>query len=152
MCQCNTSNKIKLGIKKLTPDAKIPIYAADGSAGFDIYTTENTVVKPHATNLLSTGIAMEIPRGYEVQIRMRSGIALKTPLRMSNGIGTIDFGYTGEVKIMLENTSDKDFFVEAGTRIAQGIVNKLPEVELIEIEELSDSERGEGGFNSTGLF
>ena len=144
-------NKVKLGIKKLTHNAKTPIQATEGAAGFDIYTTENTVIKPHKTNLLATGLAMEVPRGYEVQIRMRSGIALKTPLRLANGVGTIDFGYTGEVKIMLENTSDQDFFVASGTRIAQGIVNKLPEVELIEIEELLDSERGEGGFGSSGL-
>lgn len=148
MCSCN---KVKLGIKKLKDSAQMPIYATDGAAGFDIYTTEDIVIKPRVTKLLPTGIAMEIPRGYEVQIRMRSGIALKTPLRMSNGIGTIDFGYTGEVKIMLENASDKDFFVESGTRIAQGVLNKLPEVELIEIEELLASERGGGGFSSTGL-
>ena len=144
-------NKIKIGIKKLSINAKIPIYASDGAAGFDMYTTEDTVIKPHTTNLLSTGIAMEIPRGYEVQVRARSGIALKTPLRLANSVGTVDCDYKGEIKIIMENTSDKDFFVEGGTRIAQGVVNKLPEVELFEIEELSYSERGDGGFNSTGL-
>lgn len=109
------------------------------------------MVKAGATNLIPTGIAMEIPRGYEVQIRARSGIALKTPLRLANGIGTIDSDFKGEVKIIIENTSDKGYFIESGTRIAQGVVNKLPEVELVEIEELSESERGDGGFSSTGL-
>lgn len=141
-----------IGIKKLTVDAKIPVYATEGSAGFDLYTVGGDIlIQPHSTVLVPTGLAFEIPVGFEVQIRARSGIALKTKLRVANGVGTIDSDYKGEVKIIIDNIGDEPHWVDSGTRIAQGVIGELVPNVLVEVEKLSESDRGEGGFNSTGL-
>lgn len=139
---------MELKIKKLHEDAVVPFYAKDGDSGVDLVTTESVVLAPHSSKTVSIGLAFELPRGYELQIRNRSGITSKTPLRVQ--LGTIDSGYRGEVKVMVDNISNESQFIEKGTRIAQGVVNKLPEVQIIEVEELGESERGVGGFGSTG--
>lgn len=142
---------VQIGVKKLTEDAKMPKYATEGSAGFDLYTVGGDIlIEPNKTVLVPTGLSFEIPVGYEIQIRARSGIALKTKLRLANGIGTIDADYKGEVKLIIENTGDEPHWIDTGTRLAQGVISELVPNVMTEVDELSDSERGEGGFMSTG--
>lgn len=145
-------SEISIGVKKLTEDAQIPEYKTEHSSGFDLHTVGGDItVEPNETVMIHTGLAFEIPVGYELQIRARSGIALNTKLRISNGIGTIDADYKGQVKILVDNIGCEPHTIEAGTRIAQGVIAKLTPNKLFEVTELTESERGEGGFNSTGL-
>lgn len=143
--------RVRVKVKKIHPDAVIPQYKTSGSAGFDLYTIEDVEIQPGETKQIRTGLIFEIPEGYEIQIRPRSGMSLKTPLRISNAPGTIDSDYRGEVMIIAENTSIVPFSVEKGTRIAQGVLQKVPQAEFIEVEKVSETERGEGGFGSTGI-
>lgn len=143
--------KVRVKVKKIHPDAVIPQYKTSGSAGFDLYAIEDVEIQPGETKQIRTGLIFEIPEGYEIQIRPRSGMSLKTPLRISNAPGTIDSDYRGEVMIIAENTSIVPFSVEKGTRIAQGVLQKVPQAEFIEVEKVSETERGEGGFGSTGI-
>lgn len=143
--------KVRVKVKKIHPDAVIPQYKTSGSAGFDLYAIEDVEIQPGETKQIRTGLIFEIPEGYEIQIRPRSGMSLKTPLRISNAPGTIDSDYRGEVMIIAENTSIMPFQVEKGTRIAQGVLQKVPQAEFIEVEKVSETERGEGGFGSTGI-
>lgn len=143
--------RVRVKVKKIHPDAVIPQYKTSGSAGFDLYAIEDVEIQPGETKQIRTGLIFEIPEGYEIQIRPRSGMSLKTPLRISNAPGTIDSDYRGEVMIIAENTSIVPFSVEKGTRIAQGVLQKVPQAEFIEVEKVSETERGEGGFGSTGI-
>jgi len=150
-CKCaekKTSTEVK--IKKLNKDAVIPKYAHKGDAGADLVSVEDWIVKSGSTVVVDTGIALEIPMHYEVQIRPRSGLAAKHGITVQNSPGTIDCGYRGRCMVILHNTSKEDFHVTKGMRIAQMVVCKLPEVSLVEVDELSDTERGEGGLGSTG--
>jgi dUTP pyrophosphatase len=140
--------QIPLKIKKLHKDAIVPFYAKQGDAGFDLVTTEKVVIPPHSYGKAPIGLAFELPEGYELQIRPRSGVTSKTWLRVQ--LGTVDSGYRGEVSILVDNPSQFPITIEKGYRLAQGVVNELPNVRLIEVEELGASERGEGGFGSTG--
>jgi dUTP pyrophosphatase len=140
--------QIQLKVKKLHEDAVIPFYAKEGDAGFDLVTTEKVTLPPHSWGKVSIGLAFELPEGYELQIRNRSGVTSKTGLRVQ--LGTIDSGYRGEVAVMVDNPFDAPLTIEKGFRIAQGVVNKLPNVRIIEAEELGTSQRGTGGFGSTG--
>jgi dUTP pyrophosphatase len=140
--------QIQVKIKKLHKDAIIPFYAKQGDAGFDLVTTEKVTLPPFTYGKAPIGLAFEIPEGYELQIRPRSGVTSKTWLRVQ--IGTVDSGYRGEVSILVDNPSQFPITIEKGFRLAQGVVNELPNVRLIEVEELKQSERGEGGFGSTG--
>lgn len=135
---------------KLQPGAQIPLYRHKGDAGFDLTACGDTAIGPWERKLVPTGLKVEIPEGYEMQIRPRSGISLKTPLLIANSPGTVDSGYRGEVGIIVFNASNNPYVVRHGDRIAQGVIVKLPEVEHIEVSELSESERGENGFGSTG--
>jgi dUTP pyrophosphatase len=146
-------NKIKVKWVRVNKRAKIPVFAKDGDAGADISVIEDVVLKPFEKQLISTGLQVEVPKGYEVQIRPRSGVALKTPLLIANSPGTIDSGYRGEVKIIVWNLGQEEVRILAGDRLAQVVVSKLPEVEHVEVEvgELSETERGSGGFGSTGI-
>lgn len=139
---------IPLKVKKFHEDAVVPFYAKEGDSGFDLTTTESTTIEPNSYGKVSIGLGFEIPQGYEIQIRNRSGVTSKTPIRVQ--LGTIDSGYRGEVKVMVDNISDYPVTIEKGYRIAQGVVNKLPMVHIQEVEELGESERGAGGFGSTG--
>lgn len=137
--------------KKLHSDAELPRFNHRGDSGVDIKIVESCTIPPFGRVLLKTGLAVEVPEGYEVQIRPRSGISLKTPLLIANSPGTIDSNYRGEVCIVAFNASDKTYTVSRGTRIAQAVVVKLPEVEHVEADSLSATSRGAGGFGSTGL-
>jgi dUTP pyrophosphatase len=141
---------IKIKFKKIHPDAKIPNYARHGDAAMDISSLEDYEIPPNESILVKTGFAMEIPLGYEAQIRPRSGLALKNKITVLNTPGTIDSGYRNEVGVILINHS-KDFFkINKGDRIAQIVISKHETPEIEEVQELSDSQRGLGGFGSTG--
>ncbi len=137
--------------KRLHPDSEIPAYRYDGDSGVDLKVVEDTLIPPFERRLLRTGLAVEVPKGYEVQIRPRSGLSLKTPLMIANSPGTIDSGYRGEIGIVVFNASHKPFLVEKGTRIAQAVVAALPEVRHVESDLLCESDRMEKGFGSTGF-
>ena len=143
---------MKMKITKFYDDAIIPQYQTTGAAGFDFcaHISEPYTLKPGEIHAFDTGVGVEIPEGYELQIRSRSGLAYKHQISLLNGIGTIDSDYRGEMRVLLKNHSDKDFIVEPGMRIAQGIVAKYERIDWEEVDELSETNRA-GGFGSTGL-
>jgi dUTP pyrophosphatase len=138
-------------IQKLRPDAVLPKYAhgPHEDAGMDLCAVEDTILEPGVANLVPTGLTVEIPPGYEAQVRPRSGLALKHAIAMPNAPGTIDPGYRGELRVILLNLGREPYTVRAGDRIAQMIVARYEAVEWVE-EELPDSARGTGGFGSSG--
>ena len=145
-------NNIRLRVKKVHPDAVIPQYQTKGAAGFDLVAVEDVTLGPGETTTISTGLAFEIPEGYEMQIRPRSGLTLKTPLRIANAPGTIDSDFRGEVKIIVTNTSEnKGFYIKKGDRIAQGVIAPVMRAVFEEADDLSETDRGSGGFGSTGV-
>lgn len=132
----------------------MPAYETVNSAGMDLraYLPDGElVIKPMQRALVPTGLFMEIPVGYEGQVRPRSGLAIKSGITVLNSPGTIDADYRGEVKVILFNLSDVDFVIKSGDRIAQLVVAKCEQMEVIEIETLSETERGAGGFGHTGI-
>lgn len=137
--------------KKLDPYAVIPEYKTEGASGVDFTTIWSETFSPHETKVLKIGLAVEIPRGFELQIRPRSGITVETPFRIANSPGTIDSDYRGEIGIPVTNTGDEEAFLNSGTRIAQGVFCPVPRFKIVESKELSDTARGSGGFGSTGL-
>ncbi len=128
----------------------LPQYITEGAAGLDIYAAEDALVQNGSVSLVSTGLYMEIPFGYEAQIRCRSGLALKHGLMMVNGIGTIDSDYRGEIKIIFTNCTDVPYQIKKGDRIAQMVFCKYMKAEFIETSELESTKRSEGGFGSSG--
>ncbi|USK58118.1 dUTP diphosphatase [Peribacillus asahii] len=140
-----------LKIKKLFNDAKLPFYAHEGDAGMDIYSREEKTIAPGETTLIKTGISVELPPSTEAQIRPRSGLALKHSITVLNSPGTIDEGYRGEVGVILINHGKEEFLVEKDMRIAQMVIKPVIRVKIVEAEDtLSNSERGQGGFGSSG--
>lgn len=134
-------------------DNQLPAYETVNSAGMDLraYLPEGAIViKPLQRVLVPTGLFMEIPEGYEGQVRPRSGLAIKNGITVLNTPGTIDADYRGEVKIILINLSDTDFTINSGDRIAQIIFAKCEQMEVVNVETLSETERGAGGFGHTG--
>lgn len=141
---------MKLKINLIHEDAKMPHRANEGDAGLDLFSIEKKTIQSGETALISTGIQMELPQGTEAQIRPRSGLALKHAVTVLNSPGTIDEGYRGELKIILINHGKESFIVEEGMRIAQMVIAPVLNIRLEEVENLSDSARGEGGFGSSG--
>lgn len=141
---------MKIKFKKVHPEAIIPKFQKDGDAGLDIHTIEDALLKPGQHLLIGTGLQMQIPVGYEAQVRPRSGLALKNKVTVLNTPGTIDAGYRGDVGVILMNHSSEDFEIKKGDRIAQLVIAKHETPEIEEVEELDSSERGEGGFGHTG--
>lgn len=131
----------------------LPKYETEGSSGMDLKANldENLILKPLDRVLVPTGLYFEFEKGYEAQVRARSGLALKKGLGLPNGIGTIDSDYRGELKVILINMSREDVIIEDGDRIAQVVFMKIETPELVEVEEISDTERSDGGFGHTGL-
>ena len=129
-----------------------PEYKTEGSAGMDLYanTTFETTIAPLQRVLVPTGIYIELPKGYEAQVRPRSGLAAKNGITVLNTPGTIDSDYRGEIKAILVNLSNEDFVLKPGERIAQMVVAKHERVEWEEVQVLEETERGDGGFGSTG--
>lgn len=140
-------------VVKTHPDVVLPAQAHEHDAGVDLrYFGEYAKhIEPGETKLIPTGLKIQLPIGTEGQIRPRSGLSLKTGLRIPNSPGTIDSGYTDEVKVMVENTGETSIAINNGDRIAQLVVTDVYKPIFIEVEELSDSERGEKGFGSSGI-
>lgn len=145
------TGRVPVKTKKLHPDAVIPKYAKDGDAGFDFCAIHDEFIKPGETVIVQTGLAMAVPKGFELQVRPRSGMSVKTKLRVANSPGTIDSGYRGEIGIIIENTGDIEIGVRKGDRIAQGVIGLVPVATFQETEELDETQRGAGGYGSTGL-
>lgn len=141
-----------LNINLIHEDAKMPFRANEGDAGLDVFSIEEKVIPSGETAIIRTGIQMALPKGTEAQIRPRSGLAAKHAVTVLNSPGTIDEGYRGEVKIILINHGKEDFVVEKEMRIAQMVIAPVLQVRLQQVRSLSDSERGEGGFGSSGKF
>lgn len=128
----------------------LPEYKTTGAVGLDLQANESIVIQPGEKQLVSTGLYIAVPDGYEAQIRPRSGLALNNNITILNTPGTIDSDYRGEIKVILYNASMANSFnVNEGDRIAQMIISPIVKVELIEVQELDETERGEGGFGST---
>lgn len=142
---------LNLKIKKTNEMAKTPEYAHIGDAGMDLFSTEEKIIKSGETALVHTGIKIQLPQNTEAQIRPRSGLALKNSITVLNTPGTIDEGYRGEIGVILINHGKKDFRVEKHMKIAQMVINEVLKVNVVEVNELSDTERAEGGFGSTGV-
>jgi len=140
-----------LRVKRLSEDAVIPHYAHPGDAGLDLFSIEHCELAPGASALVKTGISIELPQDTEAQVRPRSGMALKYAVTVLNTPGTIDEGYRGEVGVILINHGRDAFVVEKGMKIAQMIIKPVITVDIEEVDELSDTHRGEGGFGSTGF-
>lgn len=170
---------IPVKVKRLHPDAVIPKYARELDAGFDLVAIEDVIIRPGETAKVRTGLALALPQGYELQIRPRSGISERTKLRVSNAPGTVDAGYRGEVCVLIDNneqlsahhTADLKlvtgwtmlgergdtmypfgtYLIRKGDRIAQGVLAEVPRAVFEEVDELDETERGAGGFGSTGM-
>ena len=138
-------------VKKLDEAAIVPTYAKAGDAGADLYALENKTVFPGDTKLIKTGIAIELPDGYEAQVRSRSGLALKKSVHVLNSPGTVDQTYRGDVGVILRNDGKEPFCIIAGDRIAQMVVKPVLQATFDVVNELSETDRGEGGFGSTGV-
>ena len=138
-----------LKVKKLSSEATLPTRCSTHAAGYDLYAATNTIVKAHSKALIPTDIALAIPTGYYGRIAPRSSLAYKNHIDV--GAGVIDEDYRGPVGVVLFNHSDSDFYVSTGIRVAQLIITKIITPDVIEVTELDNTERGEGGFGSTGL-
>ena len=138
-------------VKLLHPRAQMPEYATEGAIAFDLRTVEPGEVMPWSGTTFSTGIAVEVPEGYGLFVFSRSGHGFKNSLRLANGTGLIDKDYRGEIKVRVHNDSRIPFGFEAGDRIAQAVLLPVSRVSFTQVEELSATERGAGGFGSTGV-
>ena len=138
--------------QKLNPQASVPVQAHPGDAGMDLQACEHVVLAPGARGLVRTGLAVEIPAGLEGQVRPRSGLALRHGVTVLNAPGTIDAGYRGEIGVILVNLGQEPFAVRAGMRVAQMVVAPVARAEVAEVAEVSGTERGAGGFGSSGLM
>ena len=140
-------------IKRLSKNVELPKYKTSGSSGLDLAANveEQIKIKPGKTSIIPTGISVSIPKNFEIQIRPRSGLAAKNQISVLNTPGTIDADYRGELKVILINLSDKTFTVERGSRIAQMVLCPIVKAKFKEVDTLDDTNRGAGGFGSTGL-
>jgi dUTP pyrophosphatase len=142
---------VKLQIKRLDPDLPIPEYARPGDAGLDLLAAENATLQPGERAAVPTGIAIALPDGYAAFVQARSGRALKEGLGVANGPGLIDSGYRGEIKVIVVNLDPSSpIDIKRGEKIAQLVIQKVESAEIEVVESLPDSERGGGGFGSTG--
>jgi dUTP pyrophosphatase len=147
------SDKVEIRVKRLNNGAGLPLqtYASAGAAGMDICAAEAVTLKPGKRAAVPTGFAFAIPIGFEVQVRPRSGLALKHGITCLNTPGTIDCDYRGEIKVILANLGDEDVSFERGDRIAQLVVAAAPQAKISEVDAIDDTARGSGGFGSTGV-
>jgi dUTP pyrophosphatase len=141
---------VKVDFLRVCEDAVLPTKGTAGAAAFDLYSRESCTVARGDRALISTGWAVGIPTGYEAQIRPRSGLAARQGVTVLNSPGTIDSDYRGEVKVILANLGEDDVRIRKGDRVAQFVVSPVIPVELVEVASLADTDRGSGGFGSTG--
>ena len=142
---------IELPLKRLDPSIALPSYAREDDAGLDLRAAHDATLEPGGRGLVGTGLAVAIPRGYAGLVLPRSGLALSQGVTFLNAPGLVDAGYRGELKVLLVNHGDKPVPVRRGDRIAQLVIQRVKRAELIEVNELPTSERGAGGFGSTGV-
>ena len=144
-------NDVKIRI--ISKSGRVPAYETVGSAGFDLpaYLEEPVTLAPGQRMLVPTGIYMEIPEGFEAQVRARSGLAVKYGIGLVNGVGTVDSDYRGELRVPLINWGEEPFTIENGDRIAQVVIARYTRAELVQADSLSETARGEGGFGHTGV-
>lgn len=143
---------ITVPIKRLNPEVLLPSYAYEGDAGLDLRSAEDVTLKPFERRLISTGLAVAIPEGYAGFVQPRSGLALKQGLSMANTPGLIDAHYRGELKICAINLDPQnDIAIKRGDRIAQLVIQRVPAVSLVEVDDLDETDRGAGGFGSSGV-
>ncbi|MGF7154584.1 dUTP diphosphatase [Novosphingobium gossypii] len=128
----------------------LPVYATDGAAGMDVVSAEDVTIAPGGRHAVATGLSVAIPVGFEIQVRPRSGLALKHGISVPNAPGTVDSDYRGEVKVILINHGAEAFDIRRGDRVAQLVLAPVTRASWIEVEELDETARGEGGFGSTG--
>jgi dUTP pyrophosphatase len=143
---------ISVEVKRLPHGAGLPLpaYATAGAAGMDVVSAESVTIAPAARHAVATGLALAIPQGYEIQVRPRSGLALKHGITVPNTPGTIDSDYRGELKVILINLGPEPFVIQRGDRVAQLVLAPVVQAAWAEVDELDATERGEGGFGSTG--
>lgn len=144
-------NTYNLKVVKIHKDAILPNYAHEGDAGLDVYSVEEKTLEPGERGLIKTGIKIELPRNTEAQMRPRSGLALKHGITLVNSPGTIDEGYRGEIGVIVINHGVDSFKVEKGMKICQMVIKPVWKVKVEEVVEVSETERGIGGFGSTGI-
>jgi dUTP pyrophosphatase len=146
------TDKLQVKVERLAHCKDLPRYATPGSAGMDLtFASEEPVtVGPGQRAKLATGIKLEIPLGYEAQIRPRSGLAAKAGISLTNCVGTIDSDYRGEVMVLIINHGEEPYTFSPGERIAQMVIMPVPVIEIVEVDRVEETERGEGGFGSTG--
>jgi len=148
--------KIELKFKRLSSlfdDLELPHYATEGSAGMDIRAAvlDEIILMPGKVYLIPTNLSVEIPAGYEIQVRPRSGLAAKHSIGILNSPGTIDSDYRGEIKIIMMNFGEENFIIKRGERVAQLVISKIYQANISEAKELKNSKRGKGGFGHTGV-
>jgi dUTP pyrophosphatase len=143
---------VSVEVKRLPHGAGLPLpaYATSGAAGMDVVSAEDVTIAPGARHAVATGLALAIPQGYEIQVRPRSGLALKHGITVPNTPGTIDSDYRGELKVILINLGPEPFAIQRGDRVAQLVLAPVVQAAWAEVEQLDATERGEGGFGSTG--
>jgi len=140
-----------LRFKKVHPDAVLPSYAHPSDAGMDVRSVADLTIAPGKRALVPTGLVMLLPPMYEAQVRPRSGLALKSGITVLNTPGTIDSGYRGEVGVILMNLGESDFIVKKGDKIAQIVIAPVTQPEIVETDSIDETDRGSGGFGSTGV-
>lgn len=140
---------LEIRIKRLDESLPLPVYQTEGSSGLDLFASEDCILSSGSFKMVPTGVALEIPYGYEGEVRARSGLASKFGIGVLNSPGTIDSDYRGEIKVILFNFSKKDFEIKKGNRIAQLVFTKVEKVKLVEADELNTTKRENGGFGST---
>ena len=145
-------SRVSVNIKRLDPSVELPRYAYSGDAGLDLRANETVDIPPHERRLVSTGLAIALPDGYAGFVQPRSGMALKYGLSIANTPGLIDAHYRGELKIIAVNLdSSETIHIEKGERIAQLVIQEVPVVDLVEVDVLDETDRGSGGFGSSGV-
>ena len=146
------TDRVDVAIRRLPhgDGLSLPAYATAGAAGMDVVAAEDCVIAPGARHAVATGFALAIPQGYEIQVRPRSGLALKHGITVPNTPGTVDCDYRGELKVILINHGSEDFAIVRGDRIAQLVLAPVTQAVWSEVEELDETDRGSGGFGSTG--
>jgi dUTP pyrophosphatase len=142
--------RLGVKVKILNPDAIIPKYQTEEAAGFDLHSVDEKTIKAGERDVVKTGLAVALPKGYELQVRPRSGLALKNGITVLNSPGTVDSDYRGELMVILLNTSKEDFVIKKNDRIAQAVIKEILQADFAVVDELDSTERGSGGFGSTG--
>lgn len=145
-----TTTSVQVGVKLLNDFAKLPTRGSEEAACYDIVLPDDVYIAPHSTKAVGTGLAFNIPKGYRLDMFLRSGVAAKTMVRLANGVGKVDSDYTGEVKMLLTNEGGTPARFYRGDRVCQFEINKVTDIELSETSELKATERADGGMGSTG--